>query len=120
MGKFFAGICYSDSHGKKARLYVGKVMQRFLQDFEGPTISLTLSCLKPGIGYATVLDKTPLHLPRDIDDFKDFNLIAGPLEATAGKGKKWQITDYPKVGQTFDKVMKLDCQSKYNKLFPKL
>ena len=63
-------------------------MQRFLHDSEGPTISLTLSCLKPGFGYATALDETPSHLPPDIDNFKDFNSIAGPLEATAEKGKK--------------------------------
>ena len=108
VGKFFAGTYYSDSHGKKAGLYVGKVMQRFLHDSKGPTISLTLICLKPGIGFATVLDETPSHLPPDIDDFKAFNLIVGPLEATAEKGKKWRITDYPKVQQTFDKVVKLD------------
>ena len=71
-------------------------MKRFLHDSEGPTISLTLSCLKPGIGFAAVLDETPSHFPTDID-FKAFNLIAGPLEATAEKGKKWWITDYPKV-----------------------
>ena len=59
VGKFFAGIYYSDNCGKKAGLYVGKVMQRFLHDSEGPKIFLTLSCLKPGIGYATVLDEAP-------------------------------------------------------------
>ena len=60
---------------KKAGLYVGKLMQRFRHDSEVPTISLT-SCLKPGIGFATVLDETPSHLPADIGDFKAFNLIA--------------------------------------------
>ena len=88
VGKVFAGIYYSDCHGKKAGLYVGKVMQRFLDDSEDPTISFTLSCIKPGIGFARVLDKTPSHLPSDIDDFKAFNLIAGPLEATAEKRQK--------------------------------
>ena len=73
------------------------MMQRFVHDFEGPTIFLTLSCLKPGIGFATVLDETFSPLPLDIDDFKAFNLIEEPVEATAEKGKKWQITDYPKV-----------------------
>ena len=70
MDKFFAGIYYSDSRGKKAGLYFGKLMQKFLHDFEGPTISLTLSCLKPDIGYATIgVNETPSHLPPDIDDF---------------------------------------------------
>ena len=63
-------------------------MQRFLHDSEGPTISFTLSCLKPDIGYATVLDETPSYLPPDIDDFKASNLIAGFLEATAEKKQK--------------------------------
>ena len=86
--KFFAGIYYSDTRGKKARLYVGKVMQRCLHESDGPTISLTLSCLKPGIGFATMLDESSSHLQPDIDDFKAFNLIARPLEATEEKGKK--------------------------------
>ena len=77
MGKFCAGIYYSDSHGKKSWTLCWKSGAKILQDPQGPTISLTLSWLKPGIGYATIgVNETPSHLPPDIDDFKDFNLIA--------------------------------------------
>jgi len=104
---------------KKANLYVGKVQQRYLHDADGPTILLKLDCLKPAVGSTTLLEEIPSHLPRDIGDFEAHNIIAGPLEATPEKGKKWAIKFYPQVHQTFEHVMKLNREEDYNKLFPK-
>ena len=122
LGKFFAGIYIGTSakgKSKKANMYVGKVKQRYLHDADGPTILLKLDCLKPAVGSTTLLEEIPSHLPRDIGDFEAHNIIAGPLEATPEKGKKWAIKFYPQVHQTFEHVVKLNREEDYNKLFPK-
>ena len=46
-----------------SKLYVGKILKRFLADENGLVEKLEVRCLKPKVGSSTILEDTPAHLP---------------------------------------------------------
>ena len=49
--KFFTAVYYPDqSKKRKPKLFVGRVLKRFLRDENGPTESLELDCLSLAVG----------------------------------------------------------------------
>ena len=50
----------------KQCLFIGKSIERFLHDENGPIAALSIDCLKPPIGSGNILESIPSHLPHDI------------------------------------------------------
>ena len=117
LNRFFGAIYYADKGRKKPLLYIGKLLRRFLKDENGPTDSLQLDCLKPGLGKTTILEEIPEHFPRDIYDFKVHDIITGPLDGSFVKGGKWELLSYPLVRETFDAVKRLDREKEFDRLY---
>ena len=65
---------------KKKYLYVGRAIQRFLEDKNGKIEYLQIDWLKRHIGSGTVLESIPERLPRDIYLFPAHDIINGPLK----------------------------------------
>ena len=74
IGKWYAVIFQCK---RNKRLYIGKVLHRFLFDENGGVESLEIRYLKPKMGHGTILEVTPSHLP-DISNFVLEDVIAGP------------------------------------------
>ena len=72
LNAWFATIYYTDiNKKKKPKLFVGKVLRRFLADANGATTHLQLDCLSPAVRkLATGLHELSPHLPRDIGLFE--------------------------------------------------
>ena len=113
VGKYFAAIYV---HNNKPRLYLGKVIRRFLEDPDSLASGLELDCLKPPTGNDGILEELPSHLARDIDIFPLYNIIAGPLEATLMKGNKWLFKSYQDVKATFAMVKKIEREKDFGNL----
>ena len=117
-GRFFGAIYYADMHKKKKpKLFVGKLLRRYLADVDGPTVSVDLDCLELAIGSPKILSEPPAHLGKDIGTFDVFNIIAGPLEASFRGGNKWNVPAYPAVVETFKVVLKLQREENYRHLY---
>ena len=54
---------------RNRKLYIGRLLRRFLLEEDGKVESIEMRCLKPKVGSGTVLEDTPHHLP-DIGIFK--------------------------------------------------
>ena len=116
--KFFAAIYYIDpSNRKKPKLFIGRIIRRFLSEAEGSVDCLELDCLELAVGSPVILSERLDTIGRDIGMFSAFNIIAGPLDATLQSGKKWMIPDYPNVVKTFKIIKKLDRQAEFRKLY---
>ena len=98
------GVIYETK--KKNHLYIGKVLNRFLRDENGPVESLRLDCLKLHVGTDTILEEVPKHLEHDIYNFPASDIITGPLSAIPQKGNKWNFPDYFKIKEKYEKVVK--------------
>ena len=110
--KLFASISFVDTNAKKKpKLFVGRVLNRFLEDKDWPALCLVLDCLKLAVGSPTVLYERPRHLGQDVEEFPIYDTIAGPLDATFVGSSKWSIPKYPVVVKTFHIVYKLDRQN---------
>ena len=93
-------MCYAS--GRSERLYIAKVVSRFLVDENGPVESLIMRCLKPKVGSGTILEDIPPHLPPDEGFFKLADIIAGPLAVNPLKGSiKFEVPDYENVQKRF-------------------
>ena len=103
LGKW-VGVIYETK--KKNHLYIGKVLNRFLRDENGPVESLRLDCLKLHVGTDTILEEVPKHLEHDIYNFPASDIITGPLSAIPQKGNKWNFPDYFKIKEKYEKVVK--------------
>ena len=107
LGKWYA-VIYETK--RASRLFVGKIMKRFLVDENGPVESLQIRCLKPKVGSGTLLEDTPKHLP-DISIFNLHDVIYGPLKVVPVKGGKFDVPDYEQIVKHFDCVKSLDRNS---------
>ena len=122
-GKVFA-VVYKDERNK-AYLFVGRILNRFLEDANGPAKEFQIECLKKAeISTSTILEETPKHLHKDIALYPAYDIICGSLNAnilagpTGRGGSKWSITQYPKCSQTFDIVKKIRRREEYERLYP--
>ena len=107
------------SKKRKSKLFVGRVLKRFLRDENGPTESLELDCLSLAVGSPEVLEEPPKHLGCDIGAFLAHDIIAGSLDLTIKLSTKWNAPEYPLVVKTFNFVEKMSRQEEYNRLFSK-
>ena len=130
IGKFYA-IIYESK--KKQKLYVGRIVRRFLDDEGGNVDKLEILCLKPKVGSGTVLEDIPQNqrgvlepsssTKNDVVRYTDIvslvNIIAGPLEVEALKGNKFNVPAYEEVRELFDTVAGLDRSVwlKYERIF---
>ena len=66
---------------KSNRLFIGKVLQSFRNEKDGPVESVELKCLKPKEHIETVFKDTPDHLP-GVGVFKIEDIIReyGPVQ----------------------------------------
>ena len=64
---------------KSNRLFIGKVLQHFLNEKDRPVESIEFRCLKPKVGTGTVFEDTSYHLP-GIGMFKIEDIIYGPVQ----------------------------------------
>ena len=118
VGRWY-GCIYGE--GKKQSLYVGKALNRFLFDDDGPTVALQLECLKPNHGLTNILESPPPHLP-DVDKFDIHRIIAGPLEVRPLNPFKtlnrWEVPWYQNLKKTFSIITKLDRKKRTTCLLP--
>ena len=64
--KFFTAVYYPDqSKKRKPKLFVGRVLKRFLRD----KLDLELDCLSLAVGSPEALEEPPKHLGHDIGVF---------------------------------------------------
>ena len=84
---------------RSRKLYIGRLLRRFLLEEDGKVESIEMRCLNPKVGSGTVLEDTPDHLP-NIGVFKIYNIIAGPL--------KVDIHNYEAVHDLFRDVSDLN------------
>ena len=122
-GKVFAFIYY-DPKGKP-HLYVGRMLNRFLEDENGPAKEFLIESFKKATtATSIILEETPSHLAKDIATFRASDIICGPLEATLMSGPtgrtggKWKIPSYPLCVETFEIVKKLEREEEYKRVFP--
>ena len=110
IGRWYAAIFATK---RTKRLYVGRLLKRFLKDEDGDVDSIQLHCLKPKVGSGTVLEDTPDHLP-DISIFPVHDVIAGPLNVIQIRGEKMDIPDYDLIEDMFHKVSGLNRLELFN------
>jgi len=103
LGKWYA-VTYETK--RTSRLFIGKIVKRFLTDKDGSVESLEIRCLKPKVGYQTTIEDTPEHLP-DISVFNLTDVIYGPLEVISVRGGKFNVPNYEKVVEQFNNVKKI-------------
>ena len=88
---------------KKKYLYVGRAIQRFLEDKNGKIEYLQIDWLKRHIGSGTVLESIPEHLPHDIYLFPAHDIINGSLKMIPLRNSRWNVIDYGKKKKSFQK-----------------
>ena len=117
VNKWFAAVYYVDAKNlRKPKLFVGKVLKRFLEDDDGPATALQLDCLSPAVTTTTTeLYEIKEHLSRDIGLFQLFNIISSPLDAEFVSNRKWIFREYRFVVKTFDMCVKLQREQEYNR-----
>ena len=106
VGKWY-GVIYETK--RSSRLFVAKVVRRFLSDHSGPAESLEMRCLKPRVGSETILEDTPAHLA-DLSVFSIQDIICGPLNVMPLKGAKFDVPDLNDLVEHYKLVAKLNRQ----------
>ena len=113
-GRFFAAIYYPDfNKKKKTKVFIGKLLRRYLTDEGGATLSVDLDCLELAIGSPTVLSERPAHLGKDVGTFDAFDIISWPLKVDFAGGNKWNVPAYSDIVKTFNVVAKLEREELY-------
>ena len=107
------GVIYTE---KKNYLYIGKVIKRFLDDVDGPTMALEIDCLKPQIGSGSILESYDPN-NKDIGVFPTYNIIYGPLTVEPLKGNKWLVTAYEQLKEFFNQISDLKRKELFNIAF---
>ena len=77
IGKWYAVIVWLK---RRKKLYIAKIMPRYLMDPAGQVESLEMGFLIPKYDSGDIIDDTPKHLPDDIGLVKQYDLIAGFLK----------------------------------------
>lgn len=93
-GSGIYGVVYCTK--RISKLYVGKILKRFLADENGLVEKLEVRCLKPKVGSGTILEDTPAHLP-DVSLFDLADVIYGPLKVVPLKSDKFNVPDFEKA-----------------------
>ena len=104
--EWYGGI-YKEN--KKEYLYIGKAIQRFLEDVDGPVTGIMLDCLKLKVGSGTVLESYG-EGNRDVGFFSIYDIIAGPVTVELLKGCQWNVPDYNILKEKFIKVKSINRQ----------
>jgi len=96
---------------RKSYLYIGKALNRFLVDENGPVESLNIDCcLIPSVGNTDVLDLLPPNQPCDVSSFPLANIIQR-VSVEPLRGRKWKVHNYNKVKSFYDNVVNIDRDS---------
>ena len=104
LGKWYA-IIYMTK--KSNTLFIGKVLQRFLNQKDGQVELDEFRCFKPKVGTGTVSKDTPDHLP-GTGVFKIEDIIYGPVQVLALRGNKLDVLNYASIVHHFQAVSTLD------------
>lgn len=122
-GKVFA-LVYEDDKNKP-HLFVGRILNRFLEDEKGPAKEFQIECFKKAAtSTSTILEETPKHLHKDVAVYPTYDIVCGPLNAnilagpTGRGGSKWSVPQYPKCCQTFNIVKSLKRREEYERVYP--
>ena len=100
----------------KSRLHIGKALQRFLLDQEGPISALEMERLKPNIvSTNTILESVPAHLGSGIKIFPVNDIIAALPEILPMKNGRWNIPSYSKLHELFENCKSMDRNELYKK-----
>ena len=110
------GVVYTDK--SKDYLYVGKVLKRFLDDVDGPTMALEVDCLKPHVGSGSILESYDQNC-RDIGTFPTHNVVYGPLIVEPMKGNKWSVPAYDELKYFFQQLHDLKRRELFKSVFKK-
>ena len=86
---------------KKKTLFIAKLLNRFLEDADGPADEFLMRCLKPKVDSGDILEDTPKHLVPDDGRFKLWQFIAGPLEVIPKGSSKFMVPQYPNILSNF-------------------
>ena len=105
LNKWFA--CVYQIKNKQC-LFIGKSIERFLHDENGPIAALSIDCLKPPIGSGNILESIPSHLPHDIGVFPFQDIFYGPIEVLPMKNGRWSIPALSKIRDAFERVITTD------------
>ena len=104
-GKWFSAI---HTKGNKTSMYIGRALQRFLEDECGNVSHLELDCLKPRIGNINILD----GYPPDQDDkyvYPIEDVFGGPLDVIPVPRKRsWKVNDLANIESFYEKVKNED------------
>ena len=89
-------------------MYIGRALQRFLEDECGNVSHLELDCLKPRIGNINILD----GYPPDQDDkyvYPIEDVFGGPLDVIPVPRKRsWKVNDLANIESFYEKVKNED------------
>ena len=107
LGKWY-GVVYCTK--RISKLFVGKILKRFLADENGLVEKLEVRCLKPKVSSGTIPEDTPAHLP-DVSLFDLADVIYGPLKVVPLKSDKFNVPDYEKAVEHFNNVKSMDRNS---------
>ena len=110
------GVVYTDK--RKDYLYVGKVLKRFVDDVDGPTMALEVDCLKPHVGSGSILESYDQNC-RDIGTFPTHNVVYGPLIVEPMKGNKWSVPAYDELKYFFQQLHDLKRRELFKSVFKK-
>ena len=81
------------------KLFIGKVLQHFLNEKDGSMESVEFRCLKPNVGTGTVSKDTSDHLP-GIGVFKTED-IYDPVQVLPLRGEKLYVLNYASIVHHF-------------------
>lgn len=120
VGKY-VGVMYYDAK-QRPHLFVGKIINRFLHDENGPAKQLKIHVMfkRAATSTSTLLEEVPDHFTKDITDYPVYDVICGPLAATVLRGTKWNVPEYPLAYETFNVVKGLDRKAEYERMYPVL
>ena len=96
--KWFA-VMYN---GKRKTLYIAKLNTRFLKDEDGKINKLfKMTCLKPKVGFGTLLENSSKYLHPDQGMFDPWNIIYDLVTAIPCGSNKFDVPEYYKAHQVF-------------------
>ena len=87
---------------KKKTLYIAKLNTRFLKDEDGKIDKLfKMTCLKPKVGFGTLLENSSKYLHPDQGMFDPWDIIYGPMTAVRHGSNKFNVPEYYKADKVF-------------------
>ena len=89
-------------------LFIGKSIERFLHDNNGPIAVPCTDCLKPPIGSGNNFKSIPSYLPHDIGVFPFQDIFYGPIEVLLMKNGRWSVPELPKTRDALERVITID------------